>query len=61
MKETYINETAKLLRKENTICQKCNCFIDGECKKPIFDSCNNDEDILSICETLYENNYLKLL
>lgn len=54
-----IEEMASAVREITTACGKCEYYKDGSCLKPIDLGCNDNEDILNVCDALNEKGYCK--
>ena len=54
-----VEEMASVIREITVKCDKCECFKDGSCLKPIDVGCDINEDILNECEALYNAGYRK--
>ena len=54
-----VEEMASAVRERTVACNKCEYYKEGSCLKPIDLGCNDNEDILNLCDAIYENGYRK--
>ena len=54
-----IEEMASAVRERTVVCNKCEYYKEGSCLKPVDLGCNDNEDILNLCDAIYENGYRK--
>ena len=59
MENEQIEEMASAVRERTVVCNKCEYYKEGSCLKPVDLGCNDNEDILNLCDAIYENNYRK--
>ena len=54
-----VEEMASAVRERTVACNKCEYYKEGSCLKPIVLGCNDNEDILNLCDAIYEKGYRK--
>ena len=54
-----VEEMASAVRERTVACNKCEYYKEGSCLKPVDLGCNDNEDILNLCDAIYENGYRK--
>lgn len=54
-----VEEMASAVRENTVACNNCEYYKEGSCLKPIVLGCNENEDILNLCDTIYEKGYRK--
>ena len=58
-KDKQIEEMASAVRERTVACNKCEYYKEGSCLKPIDLGCDDNEDILNLCDAIYEIGYRK--
>ena len=54
-----VEEMASAVRERTVACNKCEYYNEGSCLKPIDLGCNDNEDVLNLCDAIYEKGYRK--
>ena len=54
-----VEQMASAVRERTVACNKCEYYKEGSCLKPIDLGCNENEDILNLCDAIYEKSYRK--